>query len=219
MPVDPHLYLTFLAVMSVMAVTPGPANLFAIAAGVERGRRKALLGVLGMNLATLVWFCAAALGLGALVSAFPGVFRIVAVLGAAYVAWLGLKAFHSALKPAARAPAVIATDPAPSVRGARTALMDGFMVQIANPKAVLFFTAVLPPFIDVARPVAPQLGLFAVAMIGLDALSMSAYALSGAALARRMTEPRFRRIFGVFTGVLLLSAAVMIVLRIEWVPT
>ncbi|RZJ85821.1 MAG: LysE family translocator [Brevundimonas sp.] len=219
MPVDPHLYLTFLAVMSVMAVTPGPANLFAIAAGVERGRRKALLGVLGMNLATLVWFGAAALGLGALVSAFPGVFRIVAVLGAAYVAWLGLKAFHGALKPAAQAPAVVAPDPAPAVRGARTALMDGFMVQIANPKAVLFFTAVLPPFIDVARPVAPQLGLFALAMIGLDALSMSAYALSGAALARRMTEPRFRRIFGVFTGVLLLSAAVMIVLRIEWVPT
>ena len=218
MPVDPHLYLTFLAIMAVMAVTPGPANLFAIAAGVQRGRRRALLGVLGMNLATLVWFCAAALGLGALVSAFPTVFKGVAVLGAVYVAWLGAKAFHGALKPAAVAPAVVAPDPAPMVGAARTALVDGFMVQIANPKAVLFITAVLPPFIDVGRPIAPQLALFAVAMIGLDAASMSAYALSGAALARQMTQPRFRRIFGVFTGVLLLSAAVMIVLRIEWVP-
>lgn len=218
MPVDPHLYLTFLAVMSVMAVTPGPANLFAIAAGVQRGRARALLGVLGMNLASLVWFAAAALGLGALVTAFPTVFQAVAVLGAVYVAWLGIKAVRDALKPVPEAPAVIAPDPAPALGAARTALMDGFMVQIANPKAVLFFTAVLPPFIDVARPIAPQLGLFAVAMIGLDAASMSAYALSGAALARRMTQPRFRRIFGLFTGALLLAASVMIVLRIEWVP-
>jgi threonine/homoserine/homoserine lactone efflux protein len=218
MPVDPHLYLTFLAVMAAMAVTPGPANLFAIAAGVQRGRGRALLGVLGMNLASLVWFGAAALGLGALVAAFPVVFRGVAVLGAVYVAWLGLKALIGAMKAAPAAPAVVTPDPAPVVGSRRTALLDGFMVQIANPKAVLFFTAVLPPFIDTARPIAPQLALFAVAMIGLDALSMSAYALSGAALARRMTQPRFARIFGLFTGVLLLSAAVMIVLRIEWVP-
>ena len=217
MPVDPHLYLAFLAVMAVMAITPGPANLFAIAAGVERGRRHALLGVLGMNLASLVWFGAAALGLGALVVALPLVFQGVAVLGALYVAWLGVKALRGALKAEAE-PAAEITPSAPPSRAARAALIDGFMVQIANPKAVLFFTAVLPPFIDVARPIAPQLALFAVAMIGLDALSMSAYALSGAALARQMTRPRFRRIFGIFTGVLLLLAAIMIVSRIEGLP-
>lgn len=73
-PVDPHLYLTFLGVMAVMAVTPGPANLFSVANGVERGKAGAMLGVVGMNAATLVWFGAAALGLGALVVAFPQVF-------------------------------------------------------------------------------------------------------------------------------------------------
>ena len=82
LPVDPHLYVAFLGVMAVMAVTPGPANLFAVATGVEKGRRAALAGVVGMNSATLVWFGAAALGLGALVTAFPGAFRIIAVGGA-----------------------------------------------------------------------------------------------------------------------------------------
>ena len=48
LPVDPHLYLTFLGVMVVMAITPGPANLFAVAAGVERGRAPALIGVVGI---------------------------------------------------------------------------------------------------------------------------------------------------------------------------
>ena len=74
LPVDPHLYSTFLGVMAVMAVTPGPANLFAVATGMEKGRASALFGVLGMNVATLVWFGAAALGLAALVKAFPAAF-------------------------------------------------------------------------------------------------------------------------------------------------
>ena len=207
LPVDPHLYLTFLGVMAVMAVTPGPANLFSVANGVARGKGGALLGVVGMNAATLVWFGAAALGLGALVVAFPEAFRLISIAGALYVAWLGLKALHGAFRTAA--------DPEDTtVRPGRSALVDGFMVQIANPKAVLFFTAVLPPFLDVNRPAAPQLALFAVATIGMDVLSMSAYGLGGAALARRMSEPRFRRGFGLLTGILLLAACVLILTRL-----
>lgn len=209
LPVDPHLYAAFLGVMVVMAITPGPANVFSVANGVQRGKAAALLGVAGMNAATLVWFLAAALGLGALVTAFPGVFRIVSIGGALYVAWLGLKALRDAFAPAAaaaRKPIALHPD--------RSAFIDGFMVQIANPKAVLFFTAVLPPFMDPARPAAPQLALFALATIGMDVISMSAYGLGGAALARRMGEPRFRRAFGVAVGLMLLLAAALIVSRL-----
>ena len=207
LPVDPHLYVAFLGVMAVMAVTPGPANLFAVATGAERGKRAALVGVLGMNAATLVWFCAAALGLGVLVATFPLAFKAISILGALYVAWLGLKAILAALKPPHADAAIV-------VRRERGAFMNGFMVQIANPKAILFFTAVLPPFLDIQRPVAPQLVLFAMATIGMDVLSMSAYGLGGAALARRMSEPRFRRGFGIFVGLLLLCASLLIVSRL-----
>ena len=207
LPVDPHLYSTFLGVMAVMAVTPGPANLFAVATGMEKGRASALFGVLGMNVATLVWFGAAALGLAALVKAFPAAFKVVAVLGAVYVAWLGVKALRGAFATAGQPDRLV-------VRKGRSAFVDGFAVQIANPKAILFFTAVLPPFVDVSRPVAPQMALFAVAVIGMDMMSMSAYALSGAALSRRMGQPRFRRGFGLFVGILLLAAAVLIVVRL-----
>lgn len=207
LPVDPHLYSTFLGVMAVMAVTPGPANLFAVATGMEKGRASALVGVLGMNAATLVWFGAAALGLAALVKAFPAAFKVIAVLGAVYVAWLGIKAVRGAFATAAQPDHVV-------IRKGRSAFVDGFAVQIANPKAILFFTAVLPPFIDVSRPVAPQLALFALAAIGMDMVSMSTYALSGAALSRRMQQPRFRRGFGLIVGLLLMTAAVLIVLRL-----
>ncbi len=200
LPVDPHLYAAFLGVMAVMAVTPGPANLFAVATGMQKGKRAALLGVVGMNSATVVWFGAAALGLGALIAAFPQAFRLLALAGAAYLTWLAFGSIRGAFSAEAEADHAV-------VRPARSALRDGFAVQIANPKIVLFFTAVLPPFLDPSRPAAPQLLLFACATVGMDVLSMSAYGVGGAALSRRMRQPRFRRAFGVAVGLLLLLAA------------
>lgn len=207
LPVDPARYATFLGVMAVMAVTPGPANIFAIATGAAKGKAAALVGVAGMNSASLVWFAAAALGLGGLILAFPGAFRLIAYAGAAYVAWLGLKSILRAFKAADGATAT------PAVRSGSSAFRDGFAVQISNPKALLFFTAVLPPFLDPHRPLPAQLGAFAAATIGFDIISMSAYGLGGAALAQRMNEPRFRTGFQIAVGVLLITAAGLMSLR------
>lgn len=202
LPVDPARYGAFLGVMAVMAVTPGPANLFAIATGAQKGKAAALVGVAGMNTATLVWFAAAGLGLGALILAFPDLFHLLAYAGAAYIAWLGVKSLRGAFAKEA--------EPGHGTfKQGKSAYLDGFTVQIANPKAVLFFTAVLPPFLDPARPLPAQLAAFACATLTLDILAMSAYGLGGAALAAKMTEPRFARGFAVAVGLLLLTAAVL----------
>jgi threonine/homoserine/homoserine lactone efflux protein len=206
LPVDPHLYALFLGVMAIMAITPGPANVFAIAAGVARGPRVALVSVAGMNAATLVWFAAAALGLAALVQAFPAAFRLLAIGGALYVGWLGAKALWAGATGAVK-------PPASDARLGGSAFLDGFAVQIANPKAVLFFTAVLPPFLDPARPAGAQLAAFAVATIGMDVIAMSSYALAGVALTRGFADARFRRAFSVVVGCLLLLAAALILVR------
>lgn len=206
LPVDPARYVAFLSVMAVMAITPGPANLFAIATGMQKGKVAALVGVAGMNTGTLAWFAAAALGLGALIVAFPQVFHILAYVGAAYVAWLGLKSILSGAKNEAGPPVI-------TIRPGRSAFIDGFMVQVSNPKALLFFTAVLPPFLDVTKPLPAQLTMFAVATIAMDVAAMSAYGLGGAALSEKMNEPRFRRHFSWFVGALLITAAILIVSR------
>jgi arginine exporter protein ArgO len=91
-PVAPAVYGSYLVLAASMAVAPGPANLFALATGLEKGTRAGLIGVLGMNTGSLVWFVAAAVGLGALMSQFPGVFGILAIIGGLYLAWLGFKA-------------------------------------------------------------------------------------------------------------------------------
>src|SRR3712207_8459233 len=83
--------------MGVCAWTPGPANLFAVATGLQRGKRAALAGVAGLNSGTLVWFAAAALGLGSLIAAYPQVFRLLARGGGAYVLWLGVQSLRGAV--------------------------------------------------------------------------------------------------------------------------
>jgi len=206
LPVDPALYALFLGTMTIFAITPGPANLFAIATGVRGGARATVLGVAGMNAATLVWIAAAALGLGALVHAYPQAFRLIAIAGALYVAWLGLKSLWSAWAGTAELKSV-------SGAGVETAFRDGFAVQLANPKAVIFFTAVLPPFVDPSRPAMPQLLLLGGAMIVLDVLAMTGYGLAGGALARTLARERARRVFAGVVGVLLLIAAAMIGLK------
>src|ERR1700748_1348500 len=94
-PVDPARYMPFPGAMAILAATPGPSNLFAVANGMSRGRKAVLLGVAGMNTATLIWYVAAALGLGALALAFPQAVKALIVVGALYLVWLAYKAVKS----------------------------------------------------------------------------------------------------------------------------
>jgi threonine/homoserine/homoserine lactone efflux protein len=209
---DPSRLLTFLGIVAVMAATPGPANLFSIATGMAGGPRAVLAGVAGMLTGTLVWFLAAALGLGALILAFPRAFHLLTYIGAAYLIWLGSKALWSGLR---HRPDYqdLGSGLKPGPASKRKAYLDGFMVQITNPKALVFFSAVLPPFIDPHQPFGPQLAVFAAANIAMDLVTMNAYGLGGSALAHRLSEPRFKRAFSLVVGVLLICASGLILLQ------
>jgi threonine/homoserine/homoserine lactone efflux protein len=206
-PVSPEKYLAFLMVMAAMAMMPGPAILFAVASGMNRGFKGVLLATLGMNLAALVWFVGSALGLVIIAATIPWLFKLAGWAGVCYIAWLGLDALRGALKREVAAPRAMKS-PGLSV------FRDGFVVQATNPKALLFFTAVLPPFVEIDRPVAPQMGAFAVGLFVLDGFFMTSYGLLGAAFAHKMDEPKFRCGFGLFVGIILLLVASLMALRI-----
>jgi threonine/homoserine/homoserine lactone efflux protein len=199
-PVGPEKYVAFLTIMAAMAFMPGPANLFAVAAGMRRGAKGAVLASLGMNAGTLVWFAGSALGLMVIAATAPWIFRLAGWCGTLYIAWLGLDTLRAASRPQAGTPSAL-RPPGASV------LRDGFVVQVTNPKALLFFTSVLPPFVELDRPMVPQLAVFALGALAFDGLFMTLYGLLGAALARRMEEPRVRRVFGLFVGCVLIAVA------------
>ena len=207
LPVDPQRFVLFLGVMVVLAFTPGPAVLFSIANGVHRGWRGVLAGVAGISAASLVWFAGAALGLGALMAAAPWLFTVLAWFGVAYLLWLGGGKLLAAVRGA-----VPAGEGGSAVRPGRTALRDGFAVQLANPKIVLFFSSVLPPFLDLQRPLPPQFGVFAAVLVMTDFVGLALYGLGGAVLAQRLRTPSGARLFSAVSGVLLIGAAILIAL-------
>ncbi len=206
LPVDPERFALFSGLMVALAATPGPAVLFSIANGVHRGAAGVLAGCAGIAAASLLWFLGAGVGLSALMRAAPWLFTILTWFGVGYLLWLGLGKVRAGLAGTAVGPQ------SARVRPGRSPFADGFAVQVANPKIVLFFSGVLPPFLDAARPLAPQLALLAIPGIGIDYLGLALYGLGGAALADRLRTPSGARHFSLVSGFLLIAAAILIAL-------
>jgi threonine/homoserine/homoserine lactone efflux protein len=196
----------------VLLAIPGPAVLFVVARSAEHGRRVGLASVLGVHLGTVVHVAAAALGLSALLVSSATAFSLVKYAGAAYLVGLGL---HRLLS---RPPAAVADDPLAGAASARSALAQGAVVNILNPKVALFFLAFLPPFVDPRRgPVAIQVLVLGCVYLLLGLCSDGAYALAAAAFAGRVRRRaggrarllrRGRRVSGVVYVVLGVLAAV-----------
>lgn len=167
--------LVVFAVTSLVAIaTPGPTVLLALANGARFGRRAALAGIAGALLSDLVLISAAAVGLGALLAASEVLFEVVKWIGAAYLAYLGIRLL--------RTPASAALE-VPESSGAgrpRTLFAKCFLVAVTNPKGLLFTSALLPQFIDAAAPQLPQYATLAVLFVAIDGAVMLAYALLGA---------------------------------------
>jgi threonine/homoserine/homoserine lactone efflux protein len=180
-----HL-LAFAAVAFALIVVPGPSVLFVISRGVALGRRAALATVVGNAAGVYVQVVAVALGVGTIVARSQTAFAAVKLVGAGYLVWLGTQAIRHrrAVASALNAPVV--------EKSMRRILREGFVVGITNPKAVIFFTAIAPQFLDRSRGHAPlQLLTLGLIFIGIALVSDGAWGL--AAGTARMWLGRSRR--------------------------
>jgi len=175
----------FVAAALVLLLTPGPAVLFIVARSVDQGRRAGLVSVLGVHTGTLVHVGAAAAGLSALLAASATSFGVVKYLGAAYLVYLGVRRL---------------LDPTPTLAAAaghprrlRRALLDGFVVNVLNPKTALFFLAFLPQFVSVGRGgVGAQVVVLGALFVLMGLVTDGAYALAaGTAAGWLRGHPRF----------------------------
>lgn len=171
---NPATLLVFALVALVAIATPGPTVLLALANGSRYGVRRSVPGMLGAVASDFVLVGAVALGLGALLAASEFWFSVVKWMGAAYLAWLGLRLLRSQggldLSQAGSAEGVTA----------RGVFAKSFLVAVTNPKGYLFCSALLPQFIDANAQQWPQYAAIAVVFAGLDFAVMLAYAIVGA---------------------------------------
>jgi amino acid exporter len=134
----------FLVAVATCAV-PGPNNFMLMRLGMRRGRAAALAGGLGTTLSCIVWCAAALLGLAAILKAAPGLYLFLRVGGGLYLIWFAWGLWRSA-------PVSPDATPEPE-RATRDAFWLGFMINMTNPKSVLFFAAIFSAYVGPDTPV------------------------------------------------------------------
>jgi homoserine/homoserine lactone efflux protein len=191
----------------LISLTPGAGAINTMTNSIGVGWTRSIWGILGQQLALLVHIAVVAAGVGVLVAESHVLFEVIRYAGAAYLVYLGVRQLL------ARPEAVDAE--APVVRmTAWQMFRQGVLVNLTNPKAVVFFLAFTPQFIRPSRPVLPQYGVLAATVVVVDVLVMWFVFAVAARGLRRMTrtpsgQRRLNRIFGgLFVGVGVLLASV-----------
>ncbi len=170
-----HGLLLFIAAELIFSLTPGPTVMLISAYGFKGGFRDALAAIAGTQTGNTLWFVICVTGLGALVTASPLVFHAIRLLGAAYLIWLGAgalwKSWHAA-----------PDDQGPKLMG--RPYVQATLTQLGNPKAILFFGALVPQFLDTRAGLIPQyLIMFAITFTG-ESIILTAYGALAAYGAR-----------------------------------
>jgi homoserine/homoserine lactone efflux protein len=169
--VNDRTFLLYLATWTLVALTPGPAVMFAVSQATRHGFRASLSGIGGIQAGNVVFFGCTACGLAALLTEATTAFTIVRMVGAAYLVYLGLRVVLGTFASKNQGP--VASPPPPNHRGL---FLQGVLIQVTNPKALLFVSALLPQFIEPERPLLPQLLLLGLATVFIDTLVLGTYA-------------------------------------------
>ncbi|MFA1546822.1 LysE family translocator [Actinomadura chokoriensis] len=165
MLIDPHLLAVFTVTTIVALVTPGPDMLFVLGCGVRGGARAGLLATVGVITGDALYIVAAAAGLAMLLTAFPVVFTVVRIAGAAYLIYLGVQMIRHRNNGQA-------DDTAVGGMPGRRAFLNGVVSSMANPQTFTFMAAFLPQFIDpTAGPVWLQFAVLGGILIVLEFLA------------------------------------------------
>jgi homoserine/homoserine lactone efflux protein len=143
------LWWLFVPTETALCLTPGPAVLLVLATALRRGATRSIFSNLGILSANTTYFALSATSVGALLLTSYRIFFLVKWIGAGYLVYLGLKALLAKSPVLAGPPDQLGRD-----RSAARLFLDGFLLQISNPKALVFFAALLPQFIDARGSVA-----------------------------------------------------------------
>ncbi|QZY29921.1 LysE family translocator [Nocardioides coralli] len=180
---------------------PGPSLLFTLGRALTVGLRDALLSVVGNALGITVQVLLVAAGLGAVVATSASAYTALKLVGAVYVAFLGVQAIRH--RGDARR-ALLRGVPAPE--RARRSLLTGFTVGVSNPKTIVFFVAFLPQFTDRGAPAGPQLAVLGL-VFGLLCVCSDSIWATAAGRARRWfaREPRRLDAMGAAGGAMMIG--------------
>ena len=179
---DLTVWITYLVATFILSLSPGPGVFSSISSGLHHGFRLGLWNGVGMQVANMILVAIVSLGLGAILLASETLFAAVKWLGVAYLIYLGIVTWRAP----PRGFEEDRDDDSDTVRGV---FMRGFFVNLTNPKGIIFFAAILPQFIDVARPQTQQYLILAATTFAVDLVVMMGYTALAAKVLRVMRDP------------------------------
>jgi threonine/homoserine/homoserine lactone efflux protein len=197
--VDAQL-LAFAGISVLLAITPGPDMAVVTRNALAHGRRGVILTTTGIALALAIWITATAVGLSALLRASGEAFLMIKFVGAAYLAYLGLRTLLDSRR---RPGDLLASAPAPAP--AHAIFRQGFLSAMSNPKLGVFFVTFLPQFVVPGQPLLPRLFALGVIFAVIGWTWLNVYGLFVTRIRSFVTAPRVRQWMERVTGIVLLG--------------
>jgi threonine/homoserine/homoserine lactone efflux protein len=192
--------LAFIGISLLLAITPGPDMAVVTKNALAHGRRGVVLTTTGIAVALAIWITATAVGLSALLRASGEAFLVIKLLGAAYLAYLGVRTLIDSRR---RPDDLFASTPAAAP--AHAIFRQGFLSAMSNPKLGVFFVTFLPQFVAPGQVVLPRLFLLGVIFALIGWTWMNVYGLFVTRIRDIITAPRVRQWMERVTGVVLLG--------------
>ena len=199
-------FLTFCAVYVLAVASPGPGVAAVVARSLTRGMNGAPAFISGFIVGDLIWFTAAATGLAALAQTAYTVFLVVKYAGAAYLLFLAYKLWTAPVQPVNDAPVEASQTPFKLFLG-------GLSLTLGNPKAIVFFLALLPTVINLATLTVAAFVEIACAIAVLMPIVLGGYALLASRARRFFRNERSMKALNRSTGAVMASAAVVVASR------
>ena len=178
-------WLAFFLACWIISLTPGAGAVASMASGLNYGFIRGYWNALGLQLALLLQIAVVAAGVGALIATSALGFALIKWFGVGYLVYLAWKQWQAPVQE-------MSLQPRPIGRPL-SLVFRGFVINISNPKAIVFILAVLPQFIDPARPLVMQYLTLALTMIAVDLVVMAGYTGLAAKAMRLLDSPRRQR--------------------------
>jgi threonine/homoserine/homoserine lactone efflux protein len=181
-----HTMGAFIAAAILLLVMPGPTDSLVVSYVLTRGRRSALASVPGVCLGYILSLTLTLLGLGALLMASAELFNALKIAGAAYLIYLGIKTWRAPVPETLE-------DDGRLARDRWRMFTQAFVVTALNPAGIMFYVAFFPQFIDIARPLMPQMIALGACFVVLGTLNSALYATLAAQVRRFIHSHRARK--------------------------
>lgn len=198
-------WLLYVGTVLLFMSTPGPSHLLVISVSMTNGFQRSLATAAGDLSANALQILLAGLGLAAVVTSSRFGFEVIKWLGVVYLAWTGVRMIVGSFAGNSASGAL-------PVASLKSLWLRGFVTSAANPKAVVFFAALFPQFLDQNAALWPQIALLGMTYIVIDGCFLTAYGRGASWLAERITD-RMKPLIDRVAGASMIGAAGLLGLR------